>query len=68
MLGFDTCYMHSCGQLAGHLSLKIRDSKYIRNVKKTIKLYEAQQPKQNKLDVNNESYDILHVVPSTEAT
>jgi hypothetical protein len=66
MLGFDTYYVHRWGQLASHLTLKIRDSKYLRNVKNTIKLYKAQQPKQNELDVNNESYDILDTVPSTE--
>jgi len=60
--------MHRCGQLAGHLTLKIRDSKYVRNVKNTIKFYKAQQPKQNKLDVNNGSYDFLQDEPSTDAT
>jgi hypothetical protein len=68
MLGTDTYYVHRRGQLAGHLTLKIRDSKYILNLKKYNQIVQVQQPKQNKLDVNNESCDILHILPSRETT
>jgi len=41
MLGFDTYYMHRRRQLAGYLTLKIRDSKYLRNVKKYNQIIEG---------------------------
>ena len=49
MLEFDAYYMYRRGQLAGHFTLKILDSKYHRNVKNIIKLYKAQLPKQDEL-------------------
>jgi hypothetical protein len=64
MLEFDAYYMYRRGQLAGHFTLKILDSKYHRNVKNIIKLYKAQLPKQDELKLKSASYESLQVVPS----